>query len=641
MSKTTPDNIARTLQAASTHLNQGRVRDAVALSDSALKQNSDNVDALHISGLGRLRLGLAAEALPLLQTAMQKRKSNADIANNLALTHLTLGQPGTAARVLEPLAKKDKLPAAALNTLGDCRLRQQKLKQARACFEKALKLQPDLTPAMVNLGEVLRAGGDIDGAIQHYQNLLQRYPGALAGWRNLGLTLQEAERFSESIAPLEKYLQSAPDDLASWLSLGAGFFKTGTPEDALPIFDRVLAKAPQHTEALNSRGLALRALGQADEAAADFKNALELDPTLNTARMNLGNLLHHTQGAEAAISIMDDALTLAPEDPKTHMERGHILLQEGQIFEGWGNYRWRFRLPPEFAGKRDFPYPAWTGENLTDKTLLIWGEQGIGDEILYASMVHEIAKQAGQIILECAPRLAPIFRRSFPNVDVVARSNPASREILSRSVDYQVSSGDLCRFLRPDKASFKEGSAYLQADSTQRSTFKQRYGNNSGQLVVGIAWRSGRAKDGWIKTIPLDLWGPILSLPNVTFVSLQYSAHSAEIDAAKKSTGCDIIVDPGVDPLKDMDTFANQVTAMDLVISNSNAAAHVAGAFGVPVWTMAPHLGSGGLLWYWFKDGAKSPWYGSMTLYRQTRWQAWTDVIQNVADDLVNYAKPA
>lgn len=635
-------DIAAALQAASVHLNEGRPGDALAISDAVLKQAGNNADAFHISGLSRLQLGQPADALPLLQSAQSARSSDGAIANSLAQAHLSLGQVTEAAKKLERLAKKNKLPAAGLCTLGNCRLAQNELGKALACFKKALELQPDLVPAMVNIGEALKASGDREGAIQHYKKVLQNRPDAQSAWRNLGLLLQETERFEESIQPLERYLANTPQDAASIQSLGVSHFKMGNPADALTAFDRALALTPNDAETLNNQGLALRGLNRTQEARSAFEAALEINPAFEVARINLGNLLHRAEGPDAALEIMNDAVKRAPDDPKAHMERGHILLQEGQIAAGWDDYRWRFQLPPEFAGKRTFAADRWTGQDLTGKTLLVWGEQGIGDEIIYASLLPEVISRAHQVVIECAPRLAPIIQRSFPDTKVVQRGDPAHQDALSESIDFQTSSGDLCEFLRPDLSAFPAPAPYLLANPDLTKTFKDKYsGTTSNQIVVGIAWHSGRAKDGWIKSIPLDLWGPILSQQNLTFVSLQYGDHGEEIESVRTKYDCDLIADQEVDALKDMDTFAAQVAAMDLVICNSNAAAHMAGALGRPVWTMVPHLGSGALLWYWFKDGKTSPWYDNMTLHRQTQWQRWTDVIQTVADDLKSFVAQA
>ena len=125
-----------------------------------------------------------------------------------------------------------------------------------------------------------------------------------------------------------------------------------------------------------------------------------------------------------------------------------------------------------------------------------------------------------------------------------------------------------------------------------------------------------------------------------TFVSLQYGDHSSEIREVESELGLKIIQDPSIDPLQELDGFAAQVAAMDLVITTSNTTAHVAGALGVPVWTLVPRLGSGALLWYWFRSGSTSPWYDSMTLFRQTRWHDWTDVIKQVVSDMQPFRIP-
>lgn len=630
----TPEDVRTALQAASTHFNTGRYVDSAALADSILAHDPANAEALHVAGLSRVQLGRTDVALPLLERAVKARKSDDGFANSLALAYLALGQTEAAAKTLEPLARKNKLSAPGLNTLGDCRLRQGDPTKAKACFEKALKLQPNLTPAQVNLGEALKQSGDLTAAIQHYETVIKANPTALSAWRNYGLALIDAERFHDSLAPLNHYLTHNPNDVATRMSLGSSYSKLGATQDALDAFQRALTQSPDNVEALNNLGVTLRTLNRTEEAARAFQRVLELNPEMTSARGNLAHMLYETEGIEAALPILNEGISLAPDDPRIHMARSHPLLSEGRIAEGWPDYQWRFQMPPDFSGKKDHPYPTWEGSNLSGKTILVWGEQGVGDEILYASMLADLIKIAEHVILDCEARLAPIFTRSFPSITVVARTTPASEKIRNAAIDFQSSIGDLAAHLRPDLDAFTEGLPYLLCDQGQKSKIVDRYrSRNARSKRIGIAWFSGRPSEGWQKTIPLDQWAPILRQRDAAFYSLQYGDHAQEIAATNAALDCDIFTDPEVDALKNMDTFTSQVAAMDLVITNSNTAAHVAGAIGVPVWTIVPRAGRGAL-WYWFKTGNQSPWYKSMTLYRQTTWHNWTDTIEIVARDL-------
>ena len=640
MSNATPEDLNKALQASISHFNSGRLTDAAAMADQVLANTPNNPDALHIAGLSRLQMGDTHGALPLLENAHRAKKSDGGMANSLALAHLANGNVESAAKALEPLARKNKLPASGLSTLGDCRLRQGDPIKAKGCFEKALKLQPDLSAALVNLGEALRHAGDLSGAIEHYKSVTAVHPTIPSAWRNLGLALLEAERFSDSMAPLQRYLTLNPNDVPSRMSLGSTYSKMGAPEDALEIFDTALKLEPNNAEALNNRGVTLRTMNRTDDAETAFRRALNLDPSMTPARSNLAHMVHETKGLEEALELLDQGIAMAPDDAKAHIARSHPLLIDGKLAEGWADQKWRFEIPPEFAGRRNHPYPAWTGTHLADKTILVWGEQGVGDEIMYASMLPDLLSLAKHVVLECEARLVPLFERSFPQATVVARAHPASPILDEVKIDVQTAIGDLVSHFRPDFESFPGGSAYLKNDVNQQADLVERYNSmNPNTTHIGVAWFSGRARDGWQKTIPLDAWGPILTQPDTTFVSLQYGDHRQEITDASAALGCDIVVDPNIDALKNMDAFAAQIAAMDLVITNSNTAAHVAGAVGVPTWTMVPRVGSGGALWYWFKEGGRSPWYKSIKLYRQKDWQDWTDVIDHVAKDLTEFLR--
>ncbi len=310
----------------------------------------------------------------------------------------------------------------------------------------------------------------------------------------------------------------------------------------------------------------------------------------------------------------------------------------GRLADGWRDYEWRFITPQVPVDVHPYALPFWKGEDLAGKGLLIWCEQGVGDEIVFASMISGVAAQAKKCVLQTTPRLAPLFARSFPNVEVYGGPVPAA---IVQTLNVQSSMGSLGQWRRPSFGSFPAASDYLKAEPGRTAALRAKYtGGRSHSLVVGLAWRSANVTDAAEKTVGLNQWGAVLNVPGVTFVNLQYGDTREDRAAAQANFGVTIIDDPEVDALTDLDGFAAQVAAMDLVISSSNTAAHIAGAVGVPTFCMVPRALGSGRRWYWFGEGRASPWYRSMTVFRQTQ-PAWTDVLAEVGLALVDAAASA
>jgi tetratricopeptide (TPR) repeat protein len=635
MTAQTPQKHIQAIITAGKYFTSGRFNEAITACNGVLQREPGNADALHILGLSHLNTNQPISALENLTKAAAARKSDGGIANSLALAHLALGQIDEAAASLEKLARKGRLPAEGLTTLGDCRLRQGDPKKARACFEQALKLKPDLPAALVNLGEALKESELLDEAISHYKNITSTFPELTSAWRNLGLALQDAERFTESVVALEKYLADRPHDLVGLKALGFSYFLCSDFEQSLNVFDIAFKLDNDDEEIWNNRGLLYRAMHRIDEAKNAFDMALSIDPNFNTARLNLAQLFHDTIGVDAALELMNEAVEREPDNAKIHLKRSEAYLLEGRIIEAWDDYRWRYKKPPNYSGLREHPFPQWAGEDLSSQTILLWAEQGIGDEILYSGLIPETLSRAKHVVIEVESRVVPLAQRSFPSARVIARTYPADRQFKTMSIDYQISMCELVPLLRPNLDKFPSPQSYFKCDEEQRNALRQKYKKGAqNNPLIGISWHSAREKIGWLKSIPLEGFRPILSRPHTTFVSLQYGNHRQDINNINMTLEHSIIEDESIDSMKDLDTYAAQVAAMDIVITNSNTAAHVAGALGIPTWVIVPRLGTGILQWYWFCSGSKSSWYENMRIYRQTDWHSWTEVIDRVASDL-------
>ncbi|MGE0714990.1 MAG: tetratricopeptide repeat protein, partial [Alphaproteobacteria bacterium] len=343
-------------------------------------------------------------------------------------------------------------------------------------------------------------------------------------------------------------------------------------------------------------------------------------------------VLHRDLGAhDRALHWIERALAAEPGNALAHFTRGVVLMRLGRLAEGWRELEWRWRRHDRSSIPLDGPWPPWRGEPVGNRPLLVWGEQGPGDVILHASMLNDLVARVGRVILAVERRLVPVLARSFSAVTVV---EPAALPEAGASAAAQVAIGSLGNWLRPDFASFPPGAPYLRADPARVASLRGRYRALPGEgPLVGISWTSTASR---FKTTGLADWAPLLRAAPARFVSLQYGDHAAELAAA----AVPVEHDPAIDPLADLDGFAAQVAAMDLVVTTSNTTAHFAGALGVPTRVLVPR--GRGSLWYWFDGRADSPWYPpTLRLFHQRRQFDWPDTLAAAAREMPGWVAAA
>jgi hypothetical protein len=243
---------------------------------------------------------------------------------------------------------------------------------------------------------------------------------------------------------------------------------------------------------------------------------------------------------------------------------------------------------------------------------------------MYASMVSDVLALRAEITFEMDLRLVPLFSRSCPDIKCVARYLEPADYIKNEKFDYQIPIASLGQYLRKDEASFGDGASFLQSDKMKTSELRQKY-KAGGDLIVGIAWYSSDGR-GLSKSISLQALKPLFEVSRVQFVDLQYGDKSLERQAFKKTTGFSLIHDDSIDQMKNIDDFAAQISALDLVITISNTTAHIAGALGVRTWVM---LGAAPMQ-RWLMERSDCPWYSTVELFRQRNEDDAAYVIDNV-----------
>lgn len=536
------------------------------------------------------------------------------------------GNLAEAERLYDQVLALDRANPDALNLKGVIANDQGRHADALAFFDRAIPGAPKFADLRYNRGLALAGLGRNDDALQAYLQALTLKPAYADARLNLGLLLHAMERKDDAIGAFRAMTQVAPNDARGFYNLGACLEKSlpKAPEAARPAiaeearaaFTRALALDPDNPDAHFAFANLHSFLGEYPLAIPRLKVALSFKPTWHDAWNNLGSQYEALGRRDEALAALDRAVALAPDDPAPIVNRGMTYLVMGRLAEGWEGYARRFEDRRFPFVRRNWPWPAWRGEDLGGKSILVWSDQGIGDEVLYASMIPDVAARAGSCVVECAPRLVPLYRRAFPALDIVPHTPEGRAQLLARGFDFQISVLDLGRWLRPRLPAFPNRGPLLTADPARAEEIRRTYqAKATGRRLVGLSWRSVTPDMSHQKGQPLGAFLPLLQSEKLYFVNLQYGDVTAELDALQRHHNIEILNDSQIDSLNDLDAFAAQVAALDAVVTISNTTAHVAGALGVPTCLVVPQ----GLkqLWYWFDGGAYSPWYRSIRVYRQ------------------------
>lgn len=493
--------------------------------------------------------------------------------------------------------------------------------------------QPQIE-AELEVGQHLERESRNSEAVAHYRDAIERLGKHAGLLMRLGVGLLLEEQFDEAIDVLQAAVAAAPHDPICLFHLAVGFSDAKRKEEAVGALRRALRLRPNFYEAHLNLGAILEGLGRLDDSVTYCQQAAALNPNSASAHYNLGNVRLHLGHLEASLESYARVLEIDPDFPKAHWNRAVVLLLMRRFGEAWPEWGYR-----EAAGEvviDHFQVPAWDGFSLHDKTIMIHAEQGIGDEIMFASCFNEVIAQAKHTIIACAPRLKELFARSFPEAEVQAVQRPCSDDWLPVGVDCTVTAGDLPRWLRPNWDSFPRQPSFLAPDPALVAKWRERIDGLGPGLKVGISWRAGgKSSEQRRRTSPLDDWGPVLAVPGVQFINLQYGNSVQDIAFAQAKFGAVIHDWPDADPLKDLDNFAAQLAALDMVFSIGNTTIHMAGALGVPTWAMAPHVPG----WRYMIEGDELPWYRSVQVFRQTRPDDWTGLYAQMADRLRAHAE--
>ncbi|MDG2244131.1 MAG: tetratricopeptide repeat protein [Rhodospirillaceae bacterium] len=499
---------------------------------------------------------------------------------------------------------------------------------AARCYEEVVTADPEALPARHGFAVLLLQLGEADKAREHLEFIVERGGDDANVLNALGVVHQQQGDAIAAADSFEQALTHDPNHGKAMANLGVARYQLDDFQGSFDVLSRAVQIEPENAAAFVSFGQTLRALEKLDEAAQAARRAVQLSPNHLPAHVDLGVTLMALGQREEAEAHYEKALAIDSDAMEAHHYLAHIKLQQGRLTDGWVDFEWRWRTPDFLAADSFFNLPTWDGAPLREGALLVWAEQGVGDQIMYAGILPDLEPAQSDVVLACSQTLVPLFARSIPFAKVISMAAAKEDSQLAGTVSAQVPIGSLGRFFRPDMTSFPARTSYLISDQNRTAELRSKYTLRNGEKpLVGVSWRSGNAKTGAAQSLELAELTAGLGRTDVTFIDLQYGDTSADRAAANRA-GATVFEDVEIDPLADLDGFAAQVAAMDLVITISNTTAHVAGALGVPCWLLLPKgLGEN---WYWFLDRDDSPWYPSLSLFRQSQPGDWTGVFDSI-----------
>jgi tetratricopeptide (TPR) repeat protein len=537
------------------------------------------------------------------------------------------GRIEDAERGYRAILEREPANADALYLLGEIRNGAGQHGEAVLLLERAIAANPSVAIFHAELGSALYAQGRHAEAAGAYASTLQLAPGDLAAHVNLGSALEHAGKQDAAEAVWRAALRHDPECLEAACNLASLLVKLGRSEEAQSFADLAVGIRPESFEAHMRRGDVLLERRQPLEAAEAYHKAHHIAPDSARALVGRGWALEIAGDVGAGLASYEAALAIDPEYVQAHTSRAGALLATERFGEGWDEYEWRLRAPEHAAFHERLPFPSWQGEPLEGSTVLFYGEQGLGDQILYASCVPDIMAGAAACHIECEPRLIALFRRSFP--DALVHSAAEEWWRTEPSIDRKIAAASAPRYVRRNARDFPAHRGYLRADPGKVSRWQSRLQALGSGPKVGISWRGGVQITGrsW-RSLALNELVPALSIPQAKFISVQYGRCEAEIDALGRSHGTTVHHWP--EALDDYDETAALVCALDLIISVPTAIVHLAGALARPVWILAPLRSEA----RYGIQGRGMRWYPSATVYRQKRFGEWSTVLADVAADL-------
>ena len=617
--------IKETFELAVQNQKKGNYEVAKDLYNKILKIDYNHVDAYNNLGVIFKELGEYQKAIDCYEKSIEVQPSHTPSHNNLGLVFQELGEHQKAKSCYEKVIQINPNHVQAHNNFGVVFRELGENDKAKSCFEKAIEILPNYADAHSNLGSVFRELGENDKAKSCYEKAIEINPNHTDGYSNLAVILKNSGEFQKARNCCEKAIQINPNHVAAHNNLGVVFKELGEYQKAINCYKKAIQINPSHASAHYNFGDVLKTLGEHQKAKSCYEKVIEIDPNHAAAYNNLGIVFKELGEHQKSIDCYEKAIHIKPNHVDAHVNLGIILLLLSDYQKGFDEYEWRKKLPKGFHKSKNIESLEWQGEDLTNKTILILSEQGLGDIIHFARYLFMLQdKYSVKIIFSTQKKLIHLFSTS--KFKVISNESSLPKH------DFHQFLCSLPKIFYKETKTIPKHINYISRDKKIFPKWKDKLTTLDG-LKVGINWQGNKAYESdRSRSIPLKCFEQLFTLEKINFISLQKGFGTEQIKNFKYK-------DKLYDFSSEMDNGENAfedtvgiIQNLDLAILADTGLVYLPPTLGIKTWVLLSFSHH----WVWSYKSTDSLWYANTKLYRQNTINKWDLVFNNVKKDLIN-----
>lgn len=569
-------------------LNNNNLDEALSLCEKYISKNKDNSEIYNFLGIIFLKKKRIKESINYLKIAASLDSSNFKIFNNLGMAYFTAG-----------------IYDQALNELNS-----------------AIAINNTYYEAFNNKGVVLKALGKYQDALENYNISITKNPNYSDAYFNKAIILDLLSRHEEAIETYKKTIKIKPYHYKAYNNLGIIYEKLRQYIEALKNYEKAVEIEPRFPEPYNNIGTIYKKLGRYLESIDNYNKALSLNPRYFEAYSNRAIVLRKLQKYDEALEDYDSAIKLKSDFTEALVGKSEILLKLGNFSEGWKYYDYRF-FQSSFHERYNKKKLFLKREKVNK--LIVWGEQGIGDQIYFLSYLINFSNFANEIVLELDPRIIPLFQRYIEKIKI---NNILLKSINEKPVevfDFHLPLGSVPAFVKENNYIFTKNEYYFV---TNRNPIKNFFPKNN-YKNIGISWKTLNIDEEY-RNISLDLLSPILDLKEINFFNLQFGKFNNLVEEYNKKKNNNIISIKEIDNTNNLEDLSNLILNLDAVVTIQNTTVHLAGALGKKTFLLAAKDSR----WMWGLTDKISKHYPSVEIFRQKQFNEWEEQVNQVAQEL-------
>lgn len=627
-----PNHLQPIITSAKECIALGNIIRAKSLLLGASRNLPQNSEINRLLGITEAISGNFVMALEFFNKSIKLDPKNSHAHSNRGNIHKALGDSNKAINDYSAAIKIDPRNSEAFYNRALMHEALHQIEYAIEDYSKAISINPDYIDAYLNIAVVLIGERRLLDALDCLRSLAGRNPHIPNVWLNMGYIFNVLKEYKLALESHDKALELNPNDARVWSNKGMTLDAMGLSMEALACYETAIQLNPKDAAAYTNQGYTLHKQKKYTEALLCYDTALNIDRDFADAWCNMGMTFMELKRYEEAKQAFMDAFKSDPQHGSSHLNLGHLLLGLFEFEAGWDEYEWRWKSNQNdsiyFASSK----PLWQGQDKIDN-LFVWSEQGIGDQILYSTLLPELSQYARSITVSTDKKLIPVLRQSYDNITFIDNKTLIQDE----GFDYQVPIASLPKFLRPNLNSFlAKQRSHLRLGHTLAQTINGLVAAKvaSSKKKCGLSWFSGNQKLGGDKSIPIIDLAPILSLEKYEFIDLQYGDTREGRGDVLNQIGVEVHKFYEINNDDDLEGLLALINACDVVVTVSNTTAHLAAGLGKKVLLLLPY--SAGKFWYWNSYQGNNLWYDNVVTFEQEIQGEWVAPILKVKSYLQN-----